>query len=352
MSGKRDLTSFWSSLSRQCRLTVAVTAIVVVVLLILLASLNLWNRHQAAVAQGECRIAKEQYSTFESRAKHLDTDSDVQPATVITASQVADTKTVDTLHAKLTAFTQKPPKKASCTIGNAATIRQTTVILHKSLNDRNTAKTAVVRAARAVVASRDAKSLADAKSSLSKAVKAAQGTLDSSHGKVADNKTRETLQKSLDAANKVLADKSVKDPQKYRDAQATLAAPVKAVDDSVAAKAAADKAAAAAQAAEQAQAQSRSSAGSSSSSSSSKSYSRSSGSGSSGSTTQRKTTGSTAGSGTSSGTSNQRSSSSQLPAASNPSFGGSAPLDDSHDGMASRCKVFGEQAACDAMSGD
>lgn len=346
MSGKRDLTSVWSSLSRQRRLTVAVTAIVVVVLLILLASLNLWNRHQAAVAQGECRIAKEQYSTFESRAKHLDTDSDVQPATVITASQVADTKTVDTLHAKLTAFTQKSPKKASCTIGNAATIRQTTVILHKSLNDRNTAKTAVVRAARAVVASRDAKSLADAKSSLSKAVKAAQGTLDSSHGKVANNKTRETLQKSLDAANKVLADKSVKDPQKYRDAQATLAAPVKAVNDSVAAKAAADKAA------EQAQAQSRSSAGFSSSSSSSKSYSRSSGSGSSGSTTQRKTTGSTPGSGTSSGTSNQRSSSSQLPAASNPSFGGSAPLDDSHDGMASRCKVFGEQAACDAMSGD
>ena len=350
MSGKRDLPSVWSSLSRQRRLTVAVTAIVVVVLLILLASLNLWNRHQVAVAQGECRIAKEQYSTFESRAKHLDTDSDVQPATVITASQVADTKTVDTLHAKLTAFTQKPPKKASCTIGNAATIRQTTVILHKSLNDRNTAKTAVVRAARAVVVSRDAKSLADAKSSLSKAVKAAQGTLDSSHGKVADNKTRETLQKSLDAANKVLADKSVKDPQKYRDAQATLAAPVKSVNDSVAAKAAADKAAAAAQAAEQAQAQSRSSAGSSSSSS--KSYSRSSGSGSSGSTTQRKTTGSTASSGTSSGTSNQRSSSSQLPAASNPSFGGSAPLDDSHDGMASRCKVFGEQAACDAMSGD
>ncbi|OZG64862.1 colicin transporter [Bifidobacterium aquikefiri] len=319
MSGKRDLTSVWSSLSKQRRLTVAVTAIVVVVLLILLASLHLWNRHQVAVAQGECRIANEQYSTFESRAKHLDTDSDVQPATVIKASQVADTKTVDTLHAKLTAFTQKSPKKASCTIGNAATIRQTTAILHKSLNDRKTAKTAIVKAARAVVASRDAKSLADAKSSLSKAVKAAQGTLDSSHGKVADNKTRETLQKSLDAANKVLADKSVKDPQKYRDAQATLAAPVKGVNDSVAAKAAADKAAAAAQAAAQAQAQSRSSAGSSSSSSSSKSYSRSSGS-----TTQRKTTGSTAGSGTSSGTSSRSSGTNSGSSSSHSNSGGSS----------------------------
>ena len=324
MSGKRDLTSVWSSLSKQRRLTVAVTAIVVVILLILLASLHLWNRHQVAVAQGECKIAKEQYSTFESRAKHLDTDSDVQPATVIKASQVADTKTVDNLHAKLTAFTQKSPKKASCTMGNAAIIRQTTAILHKSLNDRKTAKTAVVKAARAVVVSRDAKTLADAKSSLSKAVKAAQGTLDSSHGKVADNKTRETLQKSLDAANKVLVDKSVKDPQKYRDAQATLAAPVKAVNDSVAAKAAADKAAAdkaaaAAQAAAQAQAQSRSSAGSSSSSSSSKSYSRSSGS-----TTQRKTTGSTAGSGTSSGTSSRSSGTNSGSSSSHSNSGGSS----------------------------
>ncbi|MFT8443406.1 hypothetical protein [Bifidobacterium fermentum] len=312
MSGKRDLTSVWSSLSKRRRLTVAVTAIVVVVLLILLASLHLWNRHQVAVAQGECRIAKEQYSTFESRAKHLDTDSDVQSATVITASQVADTKTVDTLHAKLTAFTQKSPKKASCTMGNAAIIRQTTAILHKSLNDRKTAKTAVVRAARAVVVSRDAKTLTDAKASLLKAVKAAQGTLDSSHGKVADNKTREALQKVLDAANKVLADTSVKDPKRYQDVQSTLAAPVKAVNDSVAAKAASDKAAAdkaAAQAAAASAAQSQSASGSSGSSSSN-SYQRSSGSGSSGSTTPRQTTGSTTGNGTSAGTSSHSSGSS------------------------------------------
>ncbi|MDN6485504.1 MAG: hypothetical protein L0K08_05470 [Bifidobacterium mongoliense] len=148
-------------------------------------------------------------------------------------------------------------------------------------------------AARAVVVSRDAKVLADAKASLAQAIKDAQGTLDSSNGKVADDKTREALQKALDAANKVLADSSVKDQKRYQGAKASLAAPVKSVNDSVAAKTAADKAAAdaaAAQAAQaQAQSQSRSSSGSSSSGSSSSK--RSSSSGSSGSPTRRSTGG-------------------------------------------------------------
>ena len=123
---------------------------------------------------------------------------------------------------------------------------------------------AVSKAADAVLASRDAKALEDAKTSLAQAVSAAQGTLDSTNGKVADNKTRETLQQAIDVANKVLAGKDVKNPQKYRDAEASLTAPVNSVNDSVAAKAAAD--AAAAQAAQsQSHPQSKSSSGSSSS---------------------------------------------------------------------------------------
>lgn len=140
---------------------------------------------------------------------------------------------------------------------------------------------AVDRAARAVIASRDAKALADAKASLARAVSAAQGTLDSSNGKVADNKTREALQQAIDAANNVLAGKSVKDPQKYRDAEASLTSPVNGVNDSVASKTAAD--AAAAQAA-QSQSQPKSSSGSSPS-------------GSSG-TTKRRLTGGSSGSAT------------------------------------------------------
>lgn len=148
----------------------------------------------------------------------------------------------------------------------------------------------------AVVASRDAKALADAKTSLANAVKAAQGTLDSSHGKVADNATRVKLQQAIDAANKVLDDKGVKTAKRYQDAQSSLAGPVKGVNDSVAAKAAADKTAAdkAAADAAAAQAQAPSSSGSSSSSPSKRrSQTSGSGSSSSGSSTRRGTSGST-----------------------------------------------------------
>ncbi|MDN6271684.1 MAG: colicin transporter, partial [Bifidobacterium crudilactis] len=144
-------------------------------------------------------------------------------------------------------------------------------------------------AVKAVVASRDAKSLADAKGGLEQAVKDAQGTFDSSDGKVADTATRDRLREALDAANKVLADESVKDPKRYQDAQASLADPVNQVNESVNAKASADQAAAAAAAQAQAQApapaqsqpRQRSSSGSGSGSSSPRRSSGSTGSGSS-----------------------------------------------------------------------
>ncbi|MFT9059738.1 hypothetical protein, partial [Bifidobacterium aquikefiri] len=247
------------------RLFMAFCACVIVVLVVLLFR-NIHDAHELSVAQGECETIGKQFTTFESDARRSDATGEVKQTKAIDATQVADSKTVEDLHVKLDAFSKKSPKTVVCTLSDAGAIRQNTAKLRESWKARREAQSAIVRAARVVVASRDAKSLADAKSSLAKAVKAALGTLDSSHGRVADNKTRETLQKSLDAANKVLADKGVKDPKKYRDAQATLAAPVKGVNDSVAAKAAADKAAAdkaaaAAQAAAQAQAQSRSSAG-------------------------------------------------------------------------------------------
>ena len=155
---------------------------------------------------------------------------------------------------------------------------------------------AVNKAAKAVIASRDEKALDDAKASLAQAVSAAHGTLDSSNGKVADNKTRETLQQAIDAANKVLAGKSVKDPQKYRDAEASLTSPVNGVNDSVAAKAAADTAAAQA-AQSQPQPQSKSSSGSSSSGSSGSTKRRLTGGSSGSATTNRSDNNSHSGSG-------------------------------------------------------
>ncbi|MCH3975501.1 MAG: hypothetical protein LKF49_08030 [Bifidobacterium tibiigranuli] len=261
-----------------------------------------WHSAQHGKALQSCQSAlTSQEQAIAARTKSLATAHElngIQPAQLTNPSSLATLQKAQTSMAERLTISCTSSLTATQLTGRADRLATNASAIQSDTS-------AIVRAARVVVASRDAKSLADAKSSLANAVKAAQGTLDSSHGRVADNKTRESLQKSLDAANKVLADKGVKDPKKYRDAQATLAAPVKSVNDSVAAKAAADKAAAdkaaaAAQAAAQAQAQSRSSAGSSSSSSSSKSYSRSSGSGSSGSTTQRKTT-SNGSSGSSSG---------------------------------------------------
>ncbi|WP_369343247.1 hypothetical protein [Bifidobacterium fermentum] len=261
-----------------------------------IGGIQAWHSSQHQQAIESCQSAVQ----GQTNAANDLTKSHTQAAklTTIQAGQLTDPSTLTTLKQAQARHTKPLTAVCSTTLTTTQLNDLTQQITHTTKTIKADAAS-INTAARAVVVSRDAKTLTDAKASLLKAVKAAQGTLDSSNGKVADNKTREALQKVLDAANKVLADTSVKDPKRYQDVQSTLAAPVKAVNDSVAAKAASDKAAAdaaAAQAAQsQAQSQSKSSSGSSSSSSGSSSSKRSSSSGSSGSTTRR-STGSTSGS--------------------------------------------------------
>jgi hypothetical protein len=292
------------------RTLLAKAAIILAGIIVLAAAsaggLQAWHSSQHRQAIQSCESAVQSQSNAASAL----TKSHAQAAklTGMQSDQLSNPSTLTTLN-------QAQAKNTKPVTTVCSTTLTTTQLNHLTQQITNTTKTikaeaaSINVAARAVVASRDAKTLADARSSLAQAVKTAQGTLDSSHGKVADNKTRETLQKAIDAANKVLAGKDVKDPKKYRDAQATLAAPVKGVNDSVAAKAAADKAAADAAAAKsaaaqaqaaQAQSASDSSGSSSSSSGSSGSYSSS---GSSGSTSSSPSTGSTSGS-TTTGNSN------------------------------------------------
>jgi hypothetical protein len=216
----------------------------------------------------------------------------------IDKNQVQEQGTVTDLQSQYKEYSTRPAEIPSCSHLGIKETKALTEELRDRANNLSSRTVRVRAAADAVVASREAKVLADAKGSLSSAVKAAQGTLDSSQGKVADNASREALQKALDAANKVLADEGVKDPKRYRDVQASLAAPVKSVNDSVAAKAAADKAAADAAAQAAARAQAQSSSGSSGTKSSSKPRSSNS---SSGSTPRRRSTGSAGGSGGTSG---------------------------------------------------
>ena len=98
------------------------------------------------------------------------------------------------------------------------------------------------KAAKAVLTSRDAKDLDDARAALGVKREEASRLLSDSDGKVADNTTREALQKAI-----ILADLAKGKAKDYRDAASPLQAAIDQVNASMQAKAQADQ-----QAAEQA----------------------------------------------------------------------------------------------------
>ena len=99
------------------------------------------------------------------------------------------------------------------------------------------------RAAKAVLASRDAKDLDDARNALGAKKDEASRLLGDSDGKVADNTTREALQQAIGQAGQTKGDKA----QAWRDAAASLQSAIDQVNASMQAKTQADR-----QAAEQA----------------------------------------------------------------------------------------------------
>ena len=100
---------------------------------------------------------------------------------------------------------------------------------------------AVDRAAKAVTASRDAKTLEDAKAALDAKKEEAARLLADSDGKVADNATRDGLQQAIDQAGQAKGDQA----KAYRDAVGALQAAIDQVNASVQAKSQADQQAAA-----------------------------------------------------------------------------------------------------------
>ncbi len=100
---------------------------------------------------------------------------------------------------------------------------------------------AVARAAKAVIASRDAKALEDARAALDGKKEEASRLLADSDGKVADNATRDGLQQAIGQAGQAKGDKA----KAYRDAANALQAAIDRVNASVQAKSQADQQAAA-----------------------------------------------------------------------------------------------------------
>ena len=99
----------------------------------------------------------------------------------------------------------------------------------------------VAKAAKAVLASRDARALDDAKAALDGKKGEASRLLTDSDGKVADNATRDGLQKAIDQAGQVRSGKA----KAYQDAAHALQAAIDQVNASVQAKSQADQQAAA-----------------------------------------------------------------------------------------------------------
>ena len=180
-------------------------------------------------------------------------------ASKYTAKQLKDPKTLDILNKA-----SKNAEKFSLTNENAGQwvlwqIQSARKGIKSDTVEINSQIAALKNAMKAVTDSKTAKDLDTAKADLKGTLDSAGKTLADSDGKVADNATRDSLKKTIDAAQKVYDKKDVTDPKTYTDAKAKLEKAVKVVNDSIQAKQAADEKAAqeaaAAQAAAEAQAQ-------------------------------------------------------------------------------------------------
>lgn len=206
------------------------------------------RRHESAMADCTQSVKAMQSSTRSAQA----TLARYREAAGIQADQVQDAKTVDAMHRTIKTAGGIKPQVVVCDASmstsdlHAATSKARQATDHMKAIDRDYAK-----AGKAVVASRDAKILEDAKSALAGKKDEASKLLGDSDGKVADNATRDALQKAIDQAGGVKGGKA----KDYQDAVNALQSAVDQVNASVQAKAQVDQQAAEQAAQQQAAAQ-------------------------------------------------------------------------------------------------
>ena len=173
-----------------------------------------------------------------------------QEAAGISSDQVKDVKTVIAMARAVKNAGGIKPQPVRCDASMKTRDLEAAADKAKDLNGRYDK---LDKAAKAVLASRDAKDLDDARAALAAKKEEASRLLGDSDGKVADNTTREALQAAIDQAEQTKGGKA----QAWRDAVGPLQSAIDQVNASMQAKAQADQQAAeqAAQAAAQQQAQ-------------------------------------------------------------------------------------------------
>ena len=134
---------------------------------------------------------------------------------------------------------------------NLWSVSKAKTIISNDMTAANASINAIGKAMGKVEASKTAKQVKDARTTLDKTVESAESLYKDSEGKVQDDKTRESLKTAIDNAKKTSGDKKA-DVKSLTAANDTLSKAVKAVNDSKNAKAQAD---AQKQAQEQAQVQ-------------------------------------------------------------------------------------------------
>lgn len=224
------------------------------------------------------------YDSYESRVESAkEADSKLAKKIAEAESLVKATKETDVFDKTTLTSLTKSVKTGEARKGVPATSHaakwnlwgttKANTIVADDTTEANDSIDAINKAMSKVNKSKTAKQVKDAKDTLDKTVKSAESLYKDSEGKVADDKTRESLKTAIDNAKKTSSDNKA-DVKSLTASNDTLSKAVKAVNDSKNAKAQAD---AQKQAQEQAQVQAQSN-GASSETYSNSGYSNSGGS--------------------------------------------------------------------------
>ena len=184
--------------------------------------------HQDALTA--CTEAVDQNSTAQKAlAKAL---ADAKSAQSITADQVADGATIDTLKKAIAAV--KNVEAVECkTSASTSDLKQYAKTATSQTKTAKKNATAITAAAKAVTDSKNAKDQANAQQALQSKIAEAQTLLDNSLYAVDDNSTRVTLESDIANANTVLSQQGT-DVKAMQDAVNTLTASMDAVNTSMA----------------------------------------------------------------------------------------------------------------------
>lgn len=209
---------------------------VVCAVVLVVAGVVGWNMYRGAKlaeAKEACVTAADGVRSQANEYNAL-LNGDAADAAAVKAEQVEDSKTVESLGKELKA---SAPEYEGCVAEDAKGLDAAAVKLGEQADWYETHEKSLSKAVRAVVESKAAKRLDDAKTNLTAKLDEASRLLADSDGKVADNATRDALSNAIDAANGL---KDGNDPAKIDGARKTVEDAINGVNASVQAKTDAD----------------------------------------------------------------------------------------------------------------